>query len=194
MLLRVLAALLALGSCGPDIPARPHLACTQHQLGDAGAAIALQLVTLDNSAELVALNDGDPVRLAPPSQGGFVIYAGARATNLMACGATTAAELVDASGLALTNLDQRTTSFVDPAGAFFGASPDDLTYELPNIPACPDHLGRGVAGQPAFLRVTVTDVNGKTATAQVKVVPTCAGGDNGFCACACGPNYTPGKC
>jgi hypothetical protein len=192
VLLRCAAALLALGSCGPDYPSpQKHPPCVATQLGDANAPIALQIISLASNGTAVTLNDGDSVRLTPPSQGGFVLYAGARATNLMSCNGSTSAELLDASGTALTNLDQRSTDFVLQVGDFYGPYVDEMTYQVANIPACPDHLGRGVVGQPAFLQVTVTDAKGKTATAKIKVVPSC---DSDFCNCACGPNYTPGKC
>jgi hypothetical protein len=141
-----------------------------------------------------ALHDGDPVPLTVPGQGGYVLYVGARARNLQACGATERALLFDPdTGQALTNLDQRALDFTEEADGYFQPAAAALQFDLPNVPACPDALGKGVAGRTARLEVTVTDAQGNSGKASVLVVPTCPSGD-ARCACICGPNYKPGGC
>jgi hypothetical protein len=166
----------------------------QHLLGDAGAPIELQLVALVPGVGLTVLADGAQVPLSQPPQGGRVIYAGARARNLNACGVVMSAHLLDPDGgVAISGLDQRPADLDLEAGGFYGPSEDALIFELPNIPACPDFLGRGVAAMDAILEVTVTDTEGKTAKAALRVVPTCDTADL-ECPCMCGPDFKPGGC
>ena len=176
---------------GQPAPARP---CTQHLWGDGAQPMQLQLVGVGPNGGPVELRDGDPLALLVPPQGGSVLYAGARAANLMACNVNMSAFLREADGgSALTNLDARSSNLEEQHGSFLGPRSDHLTSDLPNIPACPDALGKGVAGKNAILDLTLTDAAGKVGKAQLRVVPTCPPGD-ARCACLCGPNYRSGGC
>ena len=180
MLLR-LAPLLAIGICQAD-PPPPHPACAV--VGDATQPVALLPIAADANGAFHALHDGDTVLLQRPSQGGFVIYAGAAATNLNRCLLSTA-ELIDsASGNPLTNLDQRNVDLVSEQAGYFW--PPDL-FQTPNIPACPDALGVGVVNRSAILRVEVKDNDGRTGRVEVHVTPTCS---DASCTCICGPDPT----
>lgn len=199
MLLKVSPLLILLAACpqadagpvpdaGPEPDAGTAGCPIQHVVGDASAPIDLQLLSL-----LGPLRDGDSIALSIPPQGGFVIYAGARARNLRACGVVMSAHLIDPqTGLALTNLDGRPSDLLQETSGYWGPATADLEFDLPNIPACPDALGVGIADREASLEVTVTDAAGKTAKASVRVVPRCNGQPG--CACICGPNYHPGGC
>jgi len=178
------AALIALAACGanpPDPCAAP--------VGDPSQPIELQAVAVDASGSILALHDGDTLLLQKPPQGGYVIYAGAAARNLMPCGATVTAYLLDRStGAALTNLDQRRADFTVAAGGFWQSA--QPYAQTPNIPACPDALDVGVAGRPATLHVTVSDAQARSASVDVDVTASC-GGDPA-CACVCGAD--PAHC
>jgi hypothetical protein len=157
--------------------------------GDLTQPLQLETVAVDASGALLPVRDGDSILLQKPPQGGYVIYAGAAARNLMSCHATVTAYLIDAaSGSALTNLDQRTADFTLPGGGFF--FPAQTYSQTPNIPACPDALHVGVAGRSATLHVQVTDWQSRTATIETRVVVSCGG--DARCTCLCGPN--PSSC
>ena len=151
---------------------------------------------IDPSGNLKVLADGDALGLAVPGQGGYVLYAGVRARNLQACGVTMSAQLVDGTtGQSLTGLDQRQSDLTTPSGDYFLPANDELLFALPNIPACPDPLGKGVQGKSIVLQVTVTDrTRFKAATVRVNVVPTCPQSLQANCQCVCGPNYQAGSC
>ena len=157
--------------------------------GDPSQAIQLPPVTVNASGALQPLGDGDPVLLQKPPQGGYVIYAGANARNLMPCGATVTAYLIDrASGNALTNLDLRRADFTQAAGGYWQtAQPYSQT---PNIPSCPDALHAGIAGRDATLHVDVADSQSRHASVEVHVTASCGG--DAACACVCGPD--PSHC
>ena len=157
-------------------------------VGDPRLAIELLPVAVNDAGALVPLHDGDGLLLQKPPQGGYVIYAGAAARNLQACGAQVTAYLIDrASGKPLTNLDQRKTDFtVENGGYFFTSSPYSQT---PNIPACPDALRVGVLGADATLHVEVLDAQSRSAAVEVRVHAACPAGDV-KCPCLCGSNPT----
>jgi hypothetical protein len=186
VLLKLSPLLLLVAACpGPESRARCE---DQRVVGDASAPIELQLVSM-----MGPLMDGDAIGLSVPPQGGFVIYAGARARNLRACNVTMRAHLIDpGSGNALTNLDQRSADLLLETSGYWGPATKNLEFDLPNIPACPDALGVGIADREAILEVTVTDSAGKTARGSVRVVPRCNRLPR--CSCVCGPNYQPGSC
>ena len=189
MLLRCGALLALLCACPGPRTATPQ--CTpQRPQGDLTQAVQLLPIALDGDGNLQPLHDGDSILLQKPPQGGYVLYAGAAARNVEACNATLTAQLIDpSSGVPLSGLDQRPTAFVVARDGFFW--PVNGYTQAGNIPACPDALGGGILGHDAILRVDVTDADGRTARAEVKVTAVCAAGDQG-CACSCGP--TPGKC
>lgn len=183
MLLK-LAPLIALAGCG-GTPPPPHSCATP--AGDLAQPIQLQAIAVDASGAIVQLHDGDPLLLQKPSQGGYVLYAGAAARNLMPCGATVTASLLDRStGSPLTGIDQRRADFTVAAGGFWqSAQPYSQT---PNIPACPDALHVGVVGRAAILHVTVSDAQSRSAAIDLNVSVSCGG--DAACACACGPDPT----
>jgi hypothetical protein len=182
-------ALLAL-LCGCPGPQPAPQCAPQRAQGDLSQSVALIPIALDPGGTLRALHDGDSIVLQRPPQGGYVLYAGAAARNVEACGATLTAQLIDpASGAPMTGLDQRRTDFVVAQDGYFW--PANGFTQTGNIPACPDLIGGGVLGRDAILRVDVTDANARGARAEVRVKAVCPGGDSG-CACLCGP--APGKC
>ena len=190
--LLALAALLC-GCTGPNFPRARQDAgpCVQSVVGNASAAIELEPFAIVGGQPKV-LHAGDPIPLLVPGQGGYIVYAGARARNLLACDAFITAQLLDPdTGQAATGLSGRSVSFVDSPDGYYQARGDDLESESPNIPACPDQLGLGVAGRTLVLQISVQDSAGKIGKVSIKVVPQCPPGDP-HCACVCGPNFHGG--
>lgn len=188
MLLRI-AAIALLVAC--DGPAAPPRGCQPPRpVGDLSQPVALLPIALDGQGALGALHDGDTVLLQRPPQGGYVIYAGAAARNLEACGAQITAQLLDAAtGVPITGLDQRQADFTVESGGYFW--PANGFTQAANIPSCPDALHQGVVGRSAVLRVEVKDAAQRAARVEVKVTPVCPPGD-ARCPCLCGPN--PAAC
>ena len=183
MLLRcaAVACAVACGGAKPDACSAPA--------GDPSLAIELQAVAVDASGALQPLHDGDALLLQKPPQGGYVVYAGAAARNLMPCAAVETAELIDgATGTPLSNLDQRRTDFTEAGGGFWHTA--QPYAQTPNSPACPDALHAGVAGRRATLHVDVLDAQSRRASIDVQVTVSC--GADAACACICGPD--PAHC
>ncbi len=160
MLLRLRAAsMLALLLAGCSSPGPAPCAYA----GDAAAPIQAELFGYGPDQTFTTLADGGALLITGAPQGGYILYAGALAQNLSECNVTLAAELIDpATGEALTDRDSRQSDFDVMIGGF--AAPGDDNSDLPNIPACPDALGRGLVGVSSILQVTVTDQSGKSAT------------------------------
>ena len=188
MLLRT-AALLLLVACDGPAPA-PSQCRPPRPVGDLSQPVALLPIALDAQGVLRALHDGDTVLLQQPPQGGYVIYAGAAARNLEACGAEVTAQLLDAStGASITGLDQRRADFTVESGGYWW--PANGHTQAANVPSCPDALHQGVVGRSAVLRVDVRDAAQRSARVEVRVTPACPAGDV-RCPCLCGPN--PSAC
>jgi hypothetical protein len=148
-------------------------------VGDPTAALELGypfVLEQPGDAGHVEPPDGGAVPLRRPVQGGFVLYVGALLRNLDPCSVSLQAELKDPqSGVAVSNLDQRSTD-LEPSTVHPGWwQPTDLDSlsTVPNIPACPDALGRGAADKPATIELTATDAQHRTATISALVTPTC---------------------
>ncbi len=185
MLLRCAPLALLLACPGPSTPPAQ---CGFE--GDAAKSIELIAFAADASGALHEVHAGDSVLLQRPSQGGFVVYAGAAARNLEICGVQYTAELIDpSSGSPLTGLDQRRADLTVANGGYYW--PGAGLSHVANIPSCPDALHVGVAGKSAVLRVDVLDSAGRSARIEVNVTPVCPSGD-ASCPCVCGPN--PGGC
>jgi hypothetical protein len=178
-------------------------ACSSSFVGDEHAKLELAypfvLDPMNGKAAIIEAGGGQPVPLRQPVQGGFVLYSGMLLRNLDGRGVTMRAELKDpTTGNVISNLDQRETDLERapaPHDDWWRPVELDSLSTVPNVPACPDALGRGIAGQPAVLELTATDSGKRTATITADVLPVCP--DNELktaCECSCGPNFEPGKC
>ena len=187
----LLAVLLACP--GPGKPP-PKQCAAAEPVGDAQKPIELLPFGFDEVGQRVLLINRSPLYLAIPGQGGYVLYAGVAARNLDGCNPRLQAQLVDkVSGKALTGFDERSLHLVAAEDGFWYPAKAALASrgEVANIPACPDALHQGVAGRIATLHLEVEDTNGKKASLDLEVVPTCLREDQ-RCACLCGPD--PGGC
>ena len=180
---------------GPD--AGPH-GCPYGFLGDASMQPALEVIALDTSGDLSPLTsspvkDGGTIALLLPPQGGRVIFAGVRATNLDACGVQLDGALRDETTKQV-RLDQRTINLV-PSGDGWGQSNTDDPSTFANVPVCPNEWSKtNLYGTEYQLEMSVTDKNGRTASLALEVTPTCAEPQNlAQCLCICQGGYVLGQ-
>jgi hypothetical protein len=183
LFLYALRVTFALGCSSPKPDATPSGPCPMGDLG-AGATpeIAVVARTADGRSEPVA--PGASLPLVEPPQGGQVVFVGVRARNIDGCGLLVTATLRDAASGRAVGVDARP---VDLARAVDGwgetPSPDDIsTYA--NVPVCPNpDAARALDGLPYVLEVSVKDRAGRTASATLDVVPSCA--EPSLCPCEC---------
>jgi hypothetical protein len=156
--------------------------------GDATQPIEMVPLASDGVSQMVDVSDGDALPLVAPPQGGFIVYAAARARNLNACEWTVEGRLVDPASGDEIGFERRTLVKV-AVGSDGWARPElPLASAFANIPACPDYAMTDLQGQPVTLQVTITDDKGVSATAMRTVVPTCTQSDPGArqaCVCEC---------
>ena len=165
---------LAAAACSPS-PAVPDGGppdpCTVGFLGDATKPAVVEVIALDPTMMLFPLVSGDMVTLAFPPQGGRVIFAGARATNLDGCGVQLEGVIRDETTQQV-RLDSRTVNLV-PTGDGWGQSdPTDIST-FANVPVCPNEWSAtNLYGTPYQLELSVTDRDNRAASATLLIV-TC---------------------
>src|SRR4051812_10925523 len=148
-------------------------ACNLGFLGEPDQAPQIELLALGADGKSKPLVDGDEVALIFPIQGGRVVFAGVRATNVAACGATLAGALRDQTTKQV-RIDNRTVNLV-PSGDGWGGSVDADLSSFSNIPLCPNQWSAtNVYGTEYELIVTLTDRDERTITRTHKVTPQCA--------------------
>jgi hypothetical protein len=163
-------------------------------VGDSHQPIELDVVLRSADGMATVATDGAPAPLLTPPQGGTVIFAGVRAKNLDTC----AVNLVAAVRDLCTNrvqLEGRPVNLtVADDGWAYPSAPMEL-FNFANIGVCPNTSGaRNLYGEPYRIEVTVTDKNGKQASAAVQVVPFCAEPAHAItCACTCAAGYVLGS-
>src|SRR5262249_28407664 len=141
------------------------------------------------------ISDGDTVAMILPPQGGRVIFAGVRVTNVDPCAVTLSGALRDLSTMQI-RLDARSINLTPiPGMAGFGESDDEDISTFSNIPVCPNQWSKtDVYGTTYELSVSVTDRDKRTATTTAKVIPSCAEPDNQTeCLCICKGGYMLGQ-
>jgi hypothetical protein len=165
--------------------------------GDAQKAPELSILARNEDGTTAELTqEGQPVELTFPIQGGHVLFIGARIRNLGACGNELSASLRNPTTGDILATEKRSVDFVQ--GGPDGGTPDlSDTSSLANVPACPDTTARDVADTDWLLEVKVTDKQQRTATASRHVVPRCQQRDpdaRAQCLCECRANYVFGRC
>jgi hypothetical protein len=168
-------------------------ACTLGFLGDPKEPPAIVVTALGPDGTSREVKNGDRVPLLFPPQGGRVIFAGVRATNVDACAASLGGALRDlATGQ--VRLDERTVN-LKPAGGGWGGSVDAAIDTFANVPTCPNEwASTAVDDHPFELVVTLTDRGGRTVTETRTVTPSCAEPDReAECRCICRHGYVLGE-
>jgi hypothetical protein len=188
----------ALVSGCPDGPADPpdsSHACTLTFLGDKTKPPEIELTARGPDGIAVPVKDGDTVSMIFPPQGGRVMFAGVRATNIDPCAAMLTGALQDLSTMQL-RLDARTINLLPTSGmSGWGGSDDDDISTFSNVPLCPNQWSKtDIYGTTYELSVTVTDREKRTATKTAKVIPSCAEPSNlDECLCICQGGYVLGQ-
>jgi hypothetical protein len=192
----VLAAACGLAACSPADPvpdAGPH-GCPYAPLGDPSQPAVVELLGLGpDGRTLVTLHDGDPVTLAFPPQGGRVIFAGVRATNLDPCGVQLAGVVRDEASMQV-RLDSRTVNLKPTGDGWAESDPADIS-SFANIPVCPNEWSKtNLFGTTYGLEMTLTERSGRTESLTMKVVPACdEPAHEAECLCICQGGYVLGQ-
>ena len=168
--------------------------CTLGFLGDPSLEPEMHVIARGADGVSTPIDDGSPVALIFPPQGGRVIFAGVRATNIDACGATLTGVLRDPQNNKIC-IDFRTVN-LEPSGDGWGGSVDSDISTFANIPVCPNQWSASDAfGSEYELEVSLKD-RGKEHTLKktVRVVPACAEPENEEqCRCICKQGYVLGE-
>jgi hypothetical protein len=140
--------------------------------------------------------DGLPVDLTFPTQGGHVLFVGARIHDMPKCNDVLSATVSNPQTGAQYATEEREVSFKVADGT--GGIPDlsDTAY-VANVPMCPDYGARDVLNQDWVLQVVVADDAGDAPTKLRHVTPVCRQSDPAAlaqCQCECAANYFLGKC
>lgn len=194
------AFILAAAGCSdpPDMPsdggadAGPH-GCTTGFVGDMAEDPEIVITALGAGTTATPVMDGDTVPLIFPPQGGRVIFAGARAKNLDACGVTLTGALRDPTTKQV-RLDARTVNLTPASDGWVETDPTDYS-SFSNIPVCPNQWSEtDIYGTTYELEITLADRNGRSVTKRLNVTPVCAEPDRiAECLCICKGGYVLGE-
>jgi hypothetical protein len=169
----------------PDFPGP----CTAAFLGDPTSPPIVDMLVRSNDDDAHAVTSGDSVPLVLPSQGGRIILAGVRATNVDPCFASIAGTIRDLT-TGQVRTDQRTIN-LDVGADGWGQSRGFSSFA--NVPVCPNQWSQtDIFGNEYELSVTVTDRLGHTGSALRHVVPACPSGSECTCICQAGFNLDKG--
>ena len=185
-----LAALLLAGC-----PSGPR--CSAGFIGDPKLPVEIEMLITDGASQMFSLvMMGEQAPVEPPPQGGYVMYVGAQARNLDACGVQIGGELRDPDTNDQVGFDARTTNLILGSDGWGRPDPSNNS-NVANVSACPDFTPKDVQGKTYLLGVTVVDRENRKATVSIPIVPTCALADPAVqrdCLCTCSANYFLGKC
>ncbi len=187
--------LAAVSACSSSSSAGKPEPCTAGFLGDAAAAPQFDFQVLTASGSVLALADGGAVPMLPPLQGGMVVYAGVRATNVDGCALQITGSLRDQTNQKVV-LEMRTID-LEPTGDGWGASAAPgafaSTANFANIAACPNQWSAtDLYGHAYALTVTIVDRGDRTLTRTIQVTPECDPLSQDECLCICKAGYMLG--
>ncbi len=167
--------------------------CDAGFLGDRDGAPELTMIALGADGGVAPLQDGDTVALVFPPQGGRVIFAGARATNLDACAVQITGALRDETTKQV-RVDARTVNLLRSGDGWGESDPTDIS-SFANVAVCPNEWSKtNIYGTEYQLSLSVTDAEGRTASVTLEVTPACAQPENAAeCMCICMGGYVLGQ-
>lgn len=173
--------------------------CGIPYIGDESADIEMELITLDPDYKERPLTSGADASILIPPQGGRVIFIGVRAKNLNPCAVKLSGAVRDPATNE-TRLDTRTVN-LDAADDGWATSDETDISTFSNVPVCSNTwASTDVYDQTFKAIVSLTDRDGKKATATVDVVPRCDevkmldGQDvQKDCLCICKLGYVTGQ-
>jgi hypothetical protein len=200
-----IAAAIAMTACSspaqPDagIDANPSMPCGTGFLGDSTASPELEVQVLGADNSITTISDGASVPMLLPPQGGRVIFAGVRATNVDGCALQLRGALRDL-GTSAVMFDMRTVNLT-PTGDGWGASATSATSiseaiaSFSNIPVCPNNWSStDIYGHTFGLELTIIDRAKRQLTKTLQVTPECAQPENfSECSCICKAGYVTGQ-
>lgn len=176
--LTLAGATLSLTGCPTDPPDPPSDggadggSCKRPYAGDRDAEMELELLVLDADYVAHAFKAGGSASILVPPQGGRVIFAGVRATNLDPCAVRLAGALRDPA-TDQVRIDTRTQN-LDVTDDGWAQSDETDIATFSNIPVCSNNwASTDVFDQTFTLVVSVRDRDGKEAKIEVDVVPRC---------------------
>jgi len=174
------------GSTGPSTCALPFL-------GDPSKDPEIELIARGADGVSSPISDGGEVAMIFPPQGGRVIFAGVRATNIDPCAVKITGALRDLDNMQV-RLDARVVN-LDPTGDGWGRSDDNDISTFSNVPVCPNQwASKDIYNGEFELTVAVTDRRDRRVTKAVRVVPTCAESMRlEECLCICQAGYVLGQ-
>jgi hypothetical protein len=187
-----LAAALVAGCSTSSGPTDAGPACPI--VGNPGAPVEMQVTALGADGTSSLVEDGGTVGLIFPPQGGRVIFAGVRATNLDPCEVQLTGVLKDPVNGEL-RLDGRTVNLAPTPDGTWATSTDSDISSFANVPVCPNEWSSTDAyGHPYDLTVSVTDHEGRTASETLGVVLACVEPARlAECLCICKQGYVLGQ-
>lgn len=190
-------AALCLTGCGEPQESSPDgggpPGCELGFLGDPSLEPQMELTARGADGVAYPLADGDPIALIFPPQGGRVVFAGVRATNMQACGARLTGILRDLNSTKV-QLDARTIN-LKPYGNGWGGSVDSDISTFANIPLCPNQWSAtNIYGTVYELEVELMDRDKRMLKQIIHVTPACAEPEHqAQCECICRGGYMLGE-
>jgi hypothetical protein len=176
---------------------RPERHCAVTFIGDPSQPPEIQMLITDGASQTFAMvMSGQAAPVEPPPQGGYVMYVGAAARNLDACGVELRGELRDPATNDQIAFDARTTNLILGTDGWGRPDPSNNS-NVSNVNACPDYTPKDVQGKTYLLGMTVVDRENRKASLSIPVVPTCMLANPAVqadCVCTCSANYFLGKC
>jgi hypothetical protein len=172
--------------------------CTTGFLGSESQPPQLEIVIVHADDSVTTAVDGGRVDVIQPPQGGRVIFAGARATNVDGCGVQLTGALRNETSRQV-RFDMRTVN-LEATGDGWGTSGTSILSgsisNFANVPVCPNQWSStDVVGNPYQLEVDLLDRRGRTAKAVLEVTPYCAEpATAAYCACTCAAGYNGQPC
>lgn len=197
-LLAFVTTIHSLGCSTPPNPPEPEKdggdigGCKLPYLGDPNAEMIVDVVALGPNGKMKPVMEGSDVTLMFPPQGGRVVFAGVRATNVNPCGVTITGALRDPVSKSVS-LDKRILNLqIAPDG--YGQSDIGDIFTFANISACPNHWSdQDLMDAPYELIVSLIDKDERKVTKTLTVTPRCnEPGQVGGCVCQCDSDYTLG--
>lgn len=176
----------------PEEDAGPIGGCKLPYLGDSSAEMIVDVVALGPNGKMKPIEDGSDITLMFPPQGGRVVFAGVRATNLNPCGVRLSGALRDPISKQV-RLDSRIIN-LQVASDGYGQSDIADIFTFANIAACPNQWSdQDLMDVPYELTVSLTDNEDRKVTKVLQVIPRCnEPGQVGGCVCQCDSEYVLG--
>jgi hypothetical protein len=167
-------------------------------VADGGPVVVLPAQYTGQGMPLRMLQDGDPVDLVQPPQGGHVIFIGAKVQGCPSDVVELLVRFRRAEGGAIIQEEKRTVAMEAVPGEPDTMRPKDSPSQVGQPALCPDYDSEDVLGQEMTLEVEVRPLYVEPpvlATARRRVVPTCDRAlDQKLCKCECTANYVLGRC